>query len=72
MADALDALMTDRPYRQASGLTEALGIIQDEAGTKFDPGIVQALTNDRAALEELSRKNSAVLPRFGGVSPPVT
>jgi ribonuclease P protein subunit RPR2 len=42
VADTLDALTTDRPYRPASPLAEARAMIRRVAGTQFDPGVVQA------------------------------
>ena len=42
LADVLDALTTDRPYRPASPLAEAREIIRAGAGTHFDPRIVEA------------------------------
>jgi ribonuclease P protein subunit RPR2 len=42
VADTLDALTTDRPYREAVGWAEARGVIHQGAGTQFDPGVVQA------------------------------
>jgi len=42
VADALDALTTDRPYREACGWTQARRAIRAEAGTQFDPAIVAA------------------------------
>jgi ribonuclease P protein subunit RPR2 len=42
VADALDALTTDRPYRPASPWSEAREIIAAAAGTQFDPAVVQA------------------------------
>jgi HD-GYP domain-containing protein (c-di-GMP phosphodiesterase class II) len=42
LADALDALTTDRPYRAACGWAEARQAIRDEAGKQFDPAIVAA------------------------------
>jgi ribonuclease P protein subunit RPR2 len=43
VADALDALTTDRPYRQAASLAEARDVIAAEAGAQFDPAITTAL-----------------------------
>ena len=40
VADALDALMTDRPYRPATGFDAARSEIVAGAGTQFDPDIV--------------------------------
>ncbi|HET8950690.1 MAG TPA: HD-GYP domain-containing protein [Solirubrobacteraceae bacterium] len=42
VADALDALTTDRPYRPASTFAVARREIYRGAGTHFDPGIVDA------------------------------
>jgi ribonuclease P protein subunit RPR2 len=42
VADTLDALTTDRPYRPASPLRDARGIIDTLAGTQFDPDVVAA------------------------------
>jgi HD-GYP domain-containing protein (c-di-GMP phosphodiesterase class II) len=42
VADALDALTTDRPYRRAVGWAEARREIEREAGAQFDPAVVAA------------------------------
>jgi HD-GYP domain-containing protein (c-di-GMP phosphodiesterase class II) len=42
VADTLDALTTDRPYRFAVGWEVARDIIRDAAGTQFDPAVVAA------------------------------
>ena len=42
VADTLDALTTDRPYRPASPFAEARAIIRRVSGTQFDPGVVHA------------------------------
>jgi ribonuclease P protein subunit RPR2 len=42
VADALDALTTDRPYRPACEWQDARREITSEAGTQFDPAIVAA------------------------------
>ncbi len=58
VADALDAMTSDRPYRKALALDVARAEIQDKAGTQFCPrvvGVLAALMRDRpeflAALE---------------------
>jgi putative nucleotidyltransferase with HDIG domain len=43
VADALDAITTDRPYRPAASLSEARATIARGAGTQFDPRAVEAL-----------------------------
>jgi putative nucleotidyltransferase with HDIG domain len=42
VADTLDALTTDRPYRPASPLGRSREIISSLAGTQFDPDVVTA------------------------------
>jgi putative nucleotidyltransferase with HDIG domain len=42
-ADALDALMTDRPYRRGASKAEALRILRENSGTQFDPAVVSAV-----------------------------
>jgi HD-GYP domain-containing protein (c-di-GMP phosphodiesterase class II) len=42
VADVLDALTTDRPYRPATSLRYARGMIDSESGTHFDPRVVEA------------------------------
>jgi ribonuclease P protein subunit RPR2 len=42
VADVLDALTTSRPYRAASSFAEARELIVRDAGTHFDPGIIEA------------------------------
>lgn len=43
VADALDAMLSDRPYRPGMNLLQALVEIQRHAGTQFDPHVVEAL-----------------------------
>jgi ribonuclease P protein subunit RPR2 len=42
VADVLDALTTDRPYRPASSFAIAREMITAESGTQFDPHVVDA------------------------------
>lgn len=42
IVDALDAMITDRPYRKAMLLSKAKELIVDEAGRQFDPSAVEA------------------------------
>ncbi len=43
VADVFDALVSDRPYRDGSGLDEALETIREGGETLFDPVVVSAL-----------------------------
>jgi HD-GYP domain-containing protein (c-di-GMP phosphodiesterase class II) len=49
VADAFEAMMSDRPYRKALALSEAVKEIKINSGTQFDPVIVAAFVS---ALEE--------------------
>ena len=44
MADAVDAITSDRPYRDARPFDEAAEELTRCSGTHFDPAIVQAFT----------------------------
>ncbi len=44
IADAFDAITTDRPYRRAQTSEQAVAEIQRCAGTQFDPEVVEAFT----------------------------
>jgi putative nucleotidyltransferase with HDIG domain len=43
VADAFEAMISDRPYRSAPGEQFAIGELQRNAATQFDPGVVAAL-----------------------------
>jgi putative nucleotidyltransferase with HDIG domain len=50
VADAFDALITDRPYRRGASRSEALDVIRKHSGTQFDPAVVRALERVYGAL----------------------
>jgi HD-GYP domain-containing protein (c-di-GMP phosphodiesterase class II) len=59
IADVLDALTTDRPYRPRMGLAEARGLIAEASGTHFDPAIADAFASlDDAVLLRIGREIS--------------
>jgi HD-GYP domain-containing protein (c-di-GMP phosphodiesterase class II) len=45
IADSYDALTTNRPWREAFAPAEALKIMAEDAGKKFDPALVKVLIN---------------------------
>ncbi len=51
VADALDAMVNDRPYQKAVPIYEAVVKLRENSGSQFDPEIV-------AAVERLYRKNA--------------
>jgi HD-GYP domain-containing protein (c-di-GMP phosphodiesterase class II) len=46
VADVLDALLSDRPYRRALSAPEALAILAAGRGTHFDPKVADAALED--------------------------
>jgi putative two-component system response regulator len=46
VADALDAMVNDRPYRDAIGLEAALQELSRQSGKQFDPQVVEALVRE--------------------------
>ena len=53
VVDTLDALSTDRQYRKALPLHEALAKVEEAAGQAYDPRIVQILKRRWVQLEEM-------------------
>jgi diguanylate cyclase (GGDEF)-like protein/putative nucleotidyltransferase with HDIG domain len=51
--DFLDALASDRQYRRALPLNEAMGRVVSESGKSFDPDVVQVLERRYVSLEQL-------------------
>lgn len=43
VADALDAMLSDRPYRRALSISVATSELRNGAGTQFDPLVVESL-----------------------------
>ena len=57
VADVLDALTTDRPYRQALSLATARAMIVAESGSHFDPAVIEAFkTISDATIERIAAK----------------
>jgi len=53
VADTLDAITSDRPYRKAAPWSAAVDEIVAQAGTQFDPGIVTAFRDREEALRRI-------------------
>src|SRR5262245_45523355 len=56
VADAFDAMTSNRPYRAAMSLDADLAELQDKAGTHFDPECVHAFLSLRPWIEELMKQ----------------
>ena len=57
--DCLDALASDRQYRKALPLNEAMAIVEKEAGQSFDPEVVAILKRRYVELERLATTQPA-------------
>jgi putative nucleotidyltransferase with HDIG domain len=53
VADALDALTSDRPYRTARSFSAAVATLEAGAGVQFDPAVIRALLLHGAAVATL-------------------
>ena len=53
--DCLDALASDRQYRRALPLDEAMAVVRKEAGTSYDPRVVEVLARRYVELERLAK-----------------
>jgi ribonuclease P protein subunit RPR2 len=53
VADTLDAMTSDRPYRATCSWETAIGEIEQHAGTQFDPAVVEAFGVCEPALREI-------------------
>jgi diguanylate cyclase (GGDEF)-like protein/putative nucleotidyltransferase with HDIG domain len=60
--DCLDALASDRQYRRALPLDDAMARVVDEAGKSFDPRVVQILQRRYVELEKLAHAQPVKIP----------
>ena len=56
--DCLDALASDRPYRRALPLEEAIETIVEESGKSYDPKVVEVLKRRYLELEKIAQSES--------------
>ncbi|MBI4604739.1 MAG: HD domain-containing protein [Planctomycetes bacterium] len=63
-ADAIDAMLTDRPYRRALSVEAAIQALEEGRGRQFDPMVVDL------AVEFLRRKQHEAVRVLGGSSVP--
>jgi response regulator RpfG family c-di-GMP phosphodiesterase len=59
VADTLDAITSNRPYRAAAPWSHAAGVILAEAGRQFDPDVVDAFRACESSLREVRREFAA-------------
>jgi putative nucleotidyltransferase with HDIG domain len=58
--DCLDALVSDRPYRRGMPLDEAMAKIASEAGTTFDPRVIDVLQQRYRGLEAMAATGTRI------------
>jgi len=63
--DCLDALASDRQYRRALPLDEAMATVASEAGKSYDPAVVRTLQENYREMEKLIPAKG---PQGGGLS----
>lgn len=54
--DCFDALASERPYRRAMPIGEAMAFVKNRAGIQFDPQVVKLLEERYLELEEMARQ----------------
>src|SRR5436853_7588298 len=61
IADTIDAMTTDRPYRKAMGLARAIEELEKYAGRQFDPDLVKLVAKSASIRRLLGfdRRDSA-------------
>jgi putative nucleotidyltransferase with HDIG domain len=57
--DCLDALASERPYRRAMPLDDAMAFLKKKAGVQFDPEVVRLLAEHYPRLEQMAREATA-------------
>ncbi len=59
VVDCFDALTSDRPYRPALPLAEAMQYLKEQSGKRFDPAVVDVLDRRYQDLETKARAEGA-------------
>jgi len=62
--DCLDALASDRQYRRALTLDDAMQVVLKESGTSFDPRIVEILRQRYRELEAMAKSTQMELGKL--------
>lgn len=73
VADVFDSLTHERPYKAAWTIKETLKEIESQAGSQFDPGVVEALLRvapETRVLEAEAISNGATLQATTSMPPP--
>jgi len=57
VADAFDAMTTNRPYREKMSFKNAMKELEKNAGTQFDPDVCKAFLKYRDTIEAIAKKH---------------
>ncbi len=58
VADAFDAMTTDRPYKPKMSFKEAMDEIEKNSGSQFDPEVCNVFLKYRNTIEKIAQKHS--------------
>ncbi|HXP86588.1 MAG TPA: diguanylate cyclase [Bryobacteraceae bacterium] len=64
VVDCLDALASDRQYRRALPLDEAMKVVVSESGKAYDPKVVEVLARRYVELERMAQARSSKLGKL--------
>jgi len=53
ICDVFDALLSERPYKKAWPLDKTINMIREEAGSKFDPDLVDTFLGIIDEIQEI-------------------
>src|SRR5271167_135622 len=70
VVDCFDALTSERPYRRAMSVDEAMKHLISEMGTSFDPRVVAAIEKRYLELEQEVRRTESTKSPFPSVTNP--
>lgn len=68
VADVFDALVSERCYKKAFSFEKAMSIIQEDAGTHFDPKVAEAFKHAEDQVREVAEHFSRYKAKRGGDS----
>ena len=70
--DCLDALASDRPYRAALPLDEAMDMVRRQSGKSYDPAIIAILEQKYIELDRLARGTAGENPQHSNAAAPAS
>ncbi|WP_100407378.1 HD-GYP domain-containing protein [Bacillus solitudinis] len=68
IADAFDAMTSNRAYRDALSFEEAINLIKEGSGTQFDPNLIQYLDTFKPRLKKVYDLSNSSLEEFERVT----